>query len=385
MGGILGPNGLLYGIPFHSPRVLEYDPLTRRTTYIGINLKKYNCTWWHGCLCPDGKIICFPWTGGKLLVIDPMRRSVRVVSTNMNLQDSGWIGGVYSSISNKMYLIPYHAKQVLEINPQTLHCRLIGSKYAGGCKWSGGVLGDDGCIYGIPCSSSRLLRISARGSTSLVGDDLGPKKYKWDGGVCVRGCIYGIPDDGPRVFKYEISTERATLIGESYRGGDKWRGGVACNGSVYALPCSAQQILRIDATTNDTSLLGEELGGMRKWVGAVQSDGRIYGVPSCHAHVLQFEPPSDIGRVMTIDEDTMDLDMAAVDLDMTIQLTPRMQRRTVSPSTVASNESMASFTSDFESEDDLALEWSSLQKELLRDSYLYQDTIPFTHADEATK
>eukprot|EP00966_Prymnesium_polylepis_P018207 419900-Prymnesium_polylepis.1 len=48
----------------------------------------------------------------------------------------------------------------------------------------GGVLGSDGCIYGIAYNAERVLRIDvAAQSVSLIGEGLGAGGAKWFGGV----------------------------------------------------------------------------------------------------------------------------------------------------------------------------------------------------------
>jgi len=98
----------------------------------------------------------------------------------------------------------YFGKKILKFDPSSQRSSFIdlgeGANDGGG--WSGGALANDGCIYCVPTTANRVLKIDpASSSMSLVGDDVGGTQesirrgYKWRGAV--RGadsCIYGLPD-----------------------------------------------------------------------------------------------------------------------------------------------------------------------------------------------
>jgi len=109
-GGVLAPNGKIYGIPFNATQILEFDPSTGTINLIG-SLSGTN-KWTGGVLAPNGKI----------------------------------------------YGIPYNATQILEFDPSTGTINLIGS-LSGGYKWMGGVLAPNGKIYGIPLNVTQILGI----------------------------------------------------------------------------------------------------------------------------------------------------------------------------------------------------------------------------------
>ena len=89
-------------------------------------------------------------------------------------------------------------------------------------KWSGGVLGHDGNIYGIPATASQILKFDpTTEKTSLIGKDLDPS-FKRSGGITAGNVKDLVP-----YFK--------------------WSGGVvADNGIIYGIPSSALQVLRFD-------------------------------------------------------------------------------------------------------------------------------------------
>ena len=119
IGGVLAPNGKIYGIPYNSTQVLEIDPVTQTTTLFGSlsGLEK----WRGGVLAPNGKI----------------------------------------------YGIPASSTQVLEIDPVTQTTTLFGS-LAGSSKWIGGVLAPNGKIYGIPFSITQVLQYYTKSFPNIV-------------------------------------------------------------------------------------------------------------------------------------------------------------------------------------------------------------------------
>ena len=65
-GGVLAPNGKIYGIPYASTTVLEIDPVARTATTFG-SVTGY---WQGGVLAPNGKIYGIPHNSTTVLEID---------------------------------------------------------------------------------------------------------------------------------------------------------------------------------------------------------------------------------------------------------------------------------------------------------------------------
>ena len=69
-GGVLAPNGKIYGISYDSTTVLEIDPVTKTTTEFGSLIGTGK---WHGgVLAPNGKIYGIPFSATTVLEIDPV-------------------------------------------------------------------------------------------------------------------------------------------------------------------------------------------------------------------------------------------------------------------------------------------------------------------------
>ena len=223
---------------------------------------------------------------------------VRVNVASVDLGEGGekWVGGVLG-LDGCVYGIPANAAKVLCFDPKTQEATLVGADLGeGGEKWVGGVLGPDGCVYGIPANASKVLRFDpTTQEATLVGADLGNGGYKWVGGVLgPDGCVYGIPHVAAKVLRFDPKTQEATLVGADLgKGGDKWQGGVlGPDGCVYGIPCEAAKVLRFDPKTQEATLVGADLGeGGFKWQGGVLGpDGCVYGIPHKATKVLCVAP-----------------------------------------------------------------------------------------------
>ena len=69
-GGVLAPNGKIYGIPWESTTVLEIDPVAKTATTFGSLTGSGK--WVGGVLAPNGKIYGIPNTSTTILEIDPV-------------------------------------------------------------------------------------------------------------------------------------------------------------------------------------------------------------------------------------------------------------------------------------------------------------------------
>ena len=95
-GGVRGPDGKIYGIPYGAEDILIIDPATNSATRstLGANLSGLS-KWANGCLGPDGKIYCVPYDAPDVLIIDPKAGTAIRTSFGLNLTDTDkWAGAV---------------------------------------------------------------------------------------------------------------------------------------------------------------------------------------------------------------------------------------------------------------------------------------------------
>ena len=297
IGGVLAPNGKIYGIPYDSSSVLIIDPETNQadTSITGLD---GNSKWAGGVLASNGKIYGIPYDSPSVLIIDPETEQVNTSSiTGLNGLGK-WAGGVLAP-NGKIYGIPYDSSSVLVIdtgtNPENISyiTGLIGER-----KWLGGVLAPNGKIYGIPYDSSSILVIDTDTDTIsyiplLVGNNSG----KWIGGVLApNGKIYGIPSNSSSILVIDPETD--TIVINEIIGitGQfiKWTGGIlGLDGKIYGIPYNNSSVLIIDPDTeevNTTDITGLISGGEKWFGGVLVPNGKIYGMPSNSSSVSIIRP-----------------------------------------------------------------------------------------------
>jgi hypothetical protein len=259
LGGELGDDGNIYGVPGSAKCVIKVHVETQQVSEMGHNLKgpyiettypKNQFKWLRGARGRDGAIYGVPSNANKVLRITPQTGVCEAIGGPW-VGHWKWHGGVMGPDGN-IYGIPCNAEQVLKIDTVTGECSLFGGPYPGQLKWYGGLLGCDGCIYAIANCAEQVLKIDpVRQTTELIGQ-LPPDKYKWHGGAIGSDkCIYGFPSHFGRVLKIDPRTGFCAPIGEhihvTHRGGRyKYGGGVlGKDGFIYCFPSDAERVLQI--------------------------------------------------------------------------------------------------------------------------------------------
>ena len=162
-GGVLGPDGKIYGIPFNSQTILIIDPVagTATRTNMGANLTG-SSKWSGGVLGPDGKIYGIPYTSADILVIDPVAGTATRTNMGANLTGSNkWYTGVLAP-DGKIYAMPLNSLDLLVIDPvaDTATRTVLDGDFSGTLKWIGGVLAPNGVIYGVPYGGLNILALN---------------------------------------------------------------------------------------------------------------------------------------------------------------------------------------------------------------------------------
>jgi phage shock protein PspC (stress-responsive transcriptional regulator) len=269
-GGVLAPNGKIYGIPFDSTSVLIIDPVTNTIDTTSITGLSGSNKWIGGVLAPNGKIYGIPYNSTSVLIIDPItnRADTTTIFTGFG-NNNNWAGGVLAS-NGKIYGIPHSSTSVLIIDPNTNTADTTTiTGLTGTNKWVGGVLGLNGKIYGIPWRSTSVLIIDPLATPNPTADTatisgLDSSNFKWSGGVLAPdGKIYGMPHSNTTVLIIDPTvtpnTANTTTI-TGLTGSGKWYGGsLAPNGKIYGLPSGSTSVLIIDPVVNISALYGINL------------------------------------------------------------------------------------------------------------------------------
>jgi outer membrane protein assembly factor BamB len=261
-------------------------------------------TWGGGVLAPDGRIFGIPDEATTILEIDPEGRTVRTFGS-VPVGTDKWRGGVLA-FDGKIYAVPRDADSILEIDPSSgLISTDVEAGGEGANKWYGAVLGPNGRVYGIPYDETRVLEYDpAARSVRLFGDFAGSEK--WRGGVLApNGLIYGIPQAAASILVIDPAAGSATTFAIPATG-DEFRGGVlGPNGLIYAIPATAAVVLEIDSAVESVRSVATVAASASAYSGgAMAADGTIFGSPFDGNEVLAFTVPStmaDQGTVAGID------------------------------------------------------------------------------------
>ena len=240
---------VIYGLPCHADTVLKIHVPTQTVSTLPIDYEGFYSAAAKAKTETDG--------GG-----DPENSKAQ----QQRRQEWKYHGGTISPVDGRIYCIPQSALHVLQIDPSTEVCRLVGPEFVGRWKWYGGIVGkQDDAIHGIPHSSSSVLRI--------------------------------LPDrDGGG------NDVRITLHGDYGTGEHKWRGAAAApNGDIVSVPANADTVLVIRPGLPEPSLFelgdpsvvrtGRHCGDSNyKYLGAIEgTDGMVYCFPGGSERVLQVD------------------------------------------------------------------------------------------------
>jgi hypothetical protein len=305
VGGVLGLDGKIYGVPYNATSILIFDPVdgTATTTNMGADLTGIE-KWVGGSLGSDGKIYCTPVGATDILIIDPSAGTA--TRSNMGASLTGvrkWWGSVVGN-DGKIYGIPWDSTTILIIDPiaGTATRSNMGADLTGGYKWVGGCLGLDNKIYSVPYNATDILIIDPSAGTatrSNMGASLTGITKWFECAISSTGQIYCAPYNATDILIIDPLAGTATRsnMGADLTGTTKWSGVVfAPNNKMYGIPFNATDILIINLTTQTAtrSNMGTDLSGTNKWFGGLLgSDDKIYGTPWGAANMLIIDPSND--------------------------------------------------------------------------------------------
>ena len=243
IGGVLAPNGYIYGIPNGNTNLLKINPL-----------------------------------GGTSM------SSVKIVAPI-----TSFAGGVL--VGNYIYCMPYGSSKLLVINTASDALAQIAIT-SGICYCYGGVLAPNGNIYGMSQSPGfPFLKIVPDGSGGATTSSLGTSLLKaWGMVLALNGCIYSVPG-GASAPVYVFNPASDTVVATVTTGvTGYWAGGVlAPNGQIYCAPqgsAATQYILVITPTGSGASasctigtITLTSVSGMSWNGGALAPNGLIYFAP----------------------------------------------------------------------------------------------------------
>ncbi|EGD75195.1 hypothetical protein PTSG_06848 [Salpingoeca rosetta] len=259
--------------------------------------------WSGGVLAPNGLIYAMPSNAESVLIIDPSTNTAdsttipSVFLDDDTTMKTKWVGGVLAD-NGLIYGIPYSALSVLIIDPKTNTVdatTMAGLAPENDMKWSNGVLADNGLIYSVPYSSTAVLIIDPATNTTDTSTIAGFSIAccKWYMGVLAsNGLIYAAPRNADAVLILNPATNTfdLTRIAGLGSGSDRWYDTVlGSNGLIYGIPLRADAVLIIDPATNttDVTTMAGFDPSVSKWISGIRaSNGLIYGLPVSTGAIL---------------------------------------------------------------------------------------------------
>ena len=98
-GGVLGPDGNIYGIPYNATTILKINPITgvATTSAMGATLPG-GAAWLGGVLGPDGNIYGIPYNTTTILKINPITGVATTSAMGATLPGGAAWKGAYSAL-----------------------------------------------------------------------------------------------------------------------------------------------------------------------------------------------------------------------------------------------------------------------------------------------
>lgn len=217
-----------------------------------------------------------------------------------------YLGGEYCPETKKIYCIPGHASHVLEVDVLDDKAKYLGDPIKGKFKYLRAIyVPQTKIIYGLPCNSDSVLRIDPlTGNVTIMEipfetEQEKKQPWKYHGGAIhpANNCIYAIPQSATKVLKIDPFKDTLELVGPDIPGKYKFYGGVvSCrDNAIYGIPHNYKSALRIDLNSDGSeniSLHGDFPEGLHSWHGgSATMDGYVVGIPANAETVLLIKPP----------------------------------------------------------------------------------------------
>ncbi|CAJ1462025.1 unnamed protein product [Effrenium voratum] len=310
---VLGQDGFVYAIPYSASQVMRINLAlaaegnSSALEFFGdVGTDGYK--WLHG-VTSGGQIYAVPAGASTVLAIDIAALSVAQLAIGSTLASSlqNFLHSVVSPRTGDIFAVPADATFALHIRHSTQEVLTLGNFSEDSLKWMHGVVGIDGQIYCMPGSATAILRIhpGASGADATVelmdgGGLLDSTERKWSQGVLgPDGRIFGVPHGAAQVLVIDTSNDQVSLIGPLLSGGlYKWHSGVlALDGAIYVAPYDTERVLRINASADlvEEVLEGFAMAGEHQYSGlALTPSGAMYGFPAYNADILALQSSRDL-------------------------------------------------------------------------------------------
>ena len=279
-GGVLGPNGKVYVIPFNTTFLVSViDPVTNG--YTSNDVSGACQLYGGGVLAPNGNIYLVPLVATTVGLINTTSNTFtsNSVSGTIGGGTFRYSGGVLAPNGN-IYCIPREATSIAVITPNLNTVSTFGSS-PGNSAYLSGCLGPNGKIYCIPYTATSVgvidPNLNTFTTTSISGTAPGGGAYV-SGCLAPNGKIYCVPANATSVGVIDPVENTFTIAITGTTSG--YAGGVlGPDGKIYCIPQGASAIGVIDIVANSFTTFGSAPGGPAYIGGVLAPNGSIYCIP----------------------------------------------------------------------------------------------------------
>eukprot|EP00933_Yihiella_yeosuensis_P071654 TRINITY_DN7988_c0_g1_i5.p1 TRINITY_DN7988_c0_g1~~TRINITY_DN7988_c0_g1_i5.p1 ORF type:complete len:405 (+),score=97.06 TRINITY_DN7988_c0_g1_i5:138-1352(+) len=299
---VLVPDGRIFCVPWTAEAVLVIDPKTSSATCFG-KLPEGESKWAGAVLADDGHIYCAPYDARSLLCISVVEQKL-VCLGDFGPARRKWRGAilageqrVFMVPSNALEVLVIHLEEVaqsvqeafakLDGGAEAVEQAAIESAKAAAKEAAKLAVADvdesDDADGGAEAEEDESKKAGGVRGMELFGW-VGGIRCKWRGGVVAEdGCIYCIPDCSTEVLRIDPREKEVKTFARCGMAKWKWKGGVlAPDGKIYCAPYEThEQILVINPAKRSVDALPAFDGGGLKLPGFVEAEGTVLAVPLC--------------------------------------------------------------------------------------------------------
>lgn len=295
---MLGPDdSTIWGIPSDSEHVLVLNCFEQ-------TVETFECVWanpgthkWNGgVLAPNGVIFGVPSSATKVLAINTQTRATHVFG-DLEAGASKYSGGILGPDKRTVFFVPSNSEWVLAVDSETWRTQEFGQKecdlISGGTESEAIPIFATGSYTEVNAWTYPIKGSGMIESEAIPGKMVPVKECKWCGGALGpdKRTIFCIPSHGTTILAVDTEDLSVEQFGNLPEGGAKWGGVVVSpdGKTLFGIPLNSESVVALNMEDRSIELFGN-LPGTRKWKGGVLGpDGVIYGVPACHANPLQID------------------------------------------------------------------------------------------------
>lgn len=199
--------------------------------------------------------------------------------------------------------MPFDATRILCLDPVTEETFFVGQDLTSSkAKYGSTVLGEDGCLYGMPYKN--LTQVVKYDVDSNITTFIDCGECSTSGGLLApNGNIYGMPYNDSRILCLHVKEQITSFVSTPIFGLSQWEGGtLGEDGCIYFVPYSSSNVLKFDPVDHTTTILEPKLKYREsKWVFSVLGhDGHIYCIPSQASYILRINAATSVSNINCI-------------------------------------------------------------------------------------